>query len=150
MTAPLANALIIASLVGALWSVVLMMLSRPIGKIYLLGYLALIEIGLLRQKGDVLIPAEAHYKTPADRTSDALKDYYEAALALNRKAVRALPNEMRHLNSISICTDKKNLAELRKAIHQFNKRMINEFDRAEGDIVYQFHTQLVPHAEVEL
>ncbi|HEX7661352.1 MAG TPA: hypothetical protein VF444_17905 [Pseudonocardiaceae bacterium] len=47
MTAPLANALIIASLVGALWSVVLMMLSRPIGKIYLLGYLALIEIGLL-------------------------------------------------------------------------------------------------------
>lgn len=47
MTAPLANALLIAALVGALWSLALLMLSRPVGKIYLLGALTLIEIGML-------------------------------------------------------------------------------------------------------
>jgi hypothetical protein len=47
LASALATALIIASLVGAVWSLVLMLLSRPVGKIYLLGGLALIEIGLL-------------------------------------------------------------------------------------------------------
>jgi hypothetical protein len=51
VTAPLASALatalVIASLVSAAWSLVLLLLPRPIGKIYLLGALALIEIGLI-------------------------------------------------------------------------------------------------------
>jgi hypothetical protein len=47
VTAPLATALVIASLVGAVWSLVLLLLPRPVGKIYLLGTLALVEVGVL-------------------------------------------------------------------------------------------------------
>jgi hypothetical protein len=46
---PLATTLLVAALVGAGWSLVLLMLSRPVGKKYLLGALSLIEIGLLVQ-----------------------------------------------------------------------------------------------------
>jgi hypothetical protein len=46
---PLDTILLIAALVGAVWSLVLLMLSRPVGKRYLLGALALIELGLLVQ-----------------------------------------------------------------------------------------------------
>jgi hypothetical protein len=45
----LATGLIIATLVTALWSMVLLLLSRPVGKRYLLGALALIEVALLVQ-----------------------------------------------------------------------------------------------------
>jgi hypothetical protein len=46
---PLATALLIASLIGAVWSAVLLALSRPVGKRILLGALGLIEVGLLVQ-----------------------------------------------------------------------------------------------------
>ena len=49
MIHPLATALLVASLVGAVWSAVLLTLSRPVGKRILLGALALIELGLLVQ-----------------------------------------------------------------------------------------------------
>ncbi|TDP98024.1 hypothetical protein [Labedaea rhizosphaerae] len=45
----LATSLITATLVTALWSLVLLLLSRPIGKRYLLGALGLIEVALLVQ-----------------------------------------------------------------------------------------------------
>jgi hypothetical protein len=47
--APLATALIIATLVCALWSLVLLSLSRPVGKVWLLGALALVEVALVAQ-----------------------------------------------------------------------------------------------------
>jgi hypothetical protein len=47
--APLATTLLIASLVCAAWSTILLFLSRPVGKRYLLGAFALIEVGLLVQ-----------------------------------------------------------------------------------------------------
>ena len=49
MIAPLATSLLVAALVCALWALVLLMLSRPVGKRYLLGALALIELGLVGQ-----------------------------------------------------------------------------------------------------
>lgn len=49
MIHPLDTILLIAALAGAVWSFVLLMLSRPVGKRYLLGALALIELGLLVQ-----------------------------------------------------------------------------------------------------
>jgi hypothetical protein len=45
----LATVLIVAALLGALWSLVLLLLSRPVGKIYLLGFLTLVEIALAVQ-----------------------------------------------------------------------------------------------------
>jgi hypothetical protein len=45
----LATSLIIVSLVCAVWALVLLFLSRPVGKKYLLGALAVIEAGLLGQ-----------------------------------------------------------------------------------------------------
>lgn len=49
MVHPLDTILLVASLVGAVWALVLLMLSRPVGKRWLLGALLLIEIGLLVQ-----------------------------------------------------------------------------------------------------
>lgn len=49
MIHPLDTILIVASLVCAAWAFVLLMLSRPVGKRYLLGALALIELTLLAQ-----------------------------------------------------------------------------------------------------
>jgi hypothetical protein len=49
MIQPLATTLLIAALVGAVWSAVLLMLSWPVGKRILLGALAVIEVGLLGQ-----------------------------------------------------------------------------------------------------
>jgi hypothetical protein len=47
--APLATTLLVAALVCAVWSLVLLTLSRPVGKRYLLGALALVELGLFGQ-----------------------------------------------------------------------------------------------------
>ena len=47
--APLATTLLVAALVGAVWSFVLLLLSRPVGKRYLVLALGLIELGLLVQ-----------------------------------------------------------------------------------------------------
>jgi hypothetical protein len=44
---PLDTALLIASLVCAVWALVLLMLSRPVGMKWLLGALSLVEIGLI-------------------------------------------------------------------------------------------------------
>ncbi|HEX4721135.1 MAG TPA: hypothetical protein VH333_01375 [Pseudonocardiaceae bacterium] len=49
MIDPFATTLLVASLGCAVWSLVLLLLSRPVGKRYLLGALALIELGLLGQ-----------------------------------------------------------------------------------------------------
>ena len=49
MVHPLDTILLVAALVCAAWSLVLLMLSRPVGKRYLLGALTLIELGLLAQ-----------------------------------------------------------------------------------------------------
>lgn len=49
MIHPLDTILLVASLVCAVWSLVLLMLSRPVGKRWLLGALLLIEVGLLGQ-----------------------------------------------------------------------------------------------------
>lgn len=49
MIPPLATSLLIAALVCAVWALVLLFLSRPVGKRYLLGALGLIELGLLAQ-----------------------------------------------------------------------------------------------------
>ena len=46
---PLDTILLIAALAGAVWSLVLLFLSRPVGKRYLLGALAVLELGLLGQ-----------------------------------------------------------------------------------------------------
>lgn len=46
---PLDTILLVASLVCALWSLVLLMLTRPVGKQWLLGALLLLELGLLGQ-----------------------------------------------------------------------------------------------------
>jgi hypothetical protein len=46
---PLATVLLVVSLIGAVWSAVLLTLSRPVGKRILLGVLALVELGLLVQ-----------------------------------------------------------------------------------------------------
>jgi hypothetical protein len=45
----LATVLTIAALVGAGWSFVLLLLSRPVGKRWLLGALSLVELGLVVQ-----------------------------------------------------------------------------------------------------
>lgn len=50
MTTPLlATVLTIAAVAGALWSFVLLLLKRPVGLLVLLGFLGLIELGLLVQ-----------------------------------------------------------------------------------------------------
>ncbi|HEX4705314.1 MAG TPA: hypothetical protein VH352_24515 [Pseudonocardiaceae bacterium] len=49
MIHPLATSLLVAALAGAVWAAVLLTLSRPVGKRFLLGALALIEVGLLVQ-----------------------------------------------------------------------------------------------------
>lgn len=46
---PLDTILLVASLVCAVWSLVLLLLSRPVGKRWLLGALLLLEIALLVQ-----------------------------------------------------------------------------------------------------
>jgi hypothetical protein len=46
---PLATSILVAALVCAVWSLVLLMLSRPVGKRILLGALGLVEIALLVQ-----------------------------------------------------------------------------------------------------
>jgi hypothetical protein len=46
---PLDTILLIAALICAVWSLVLLMLSRPVGKRWLLGALLLIELALLVQ-----------------------------------------------------------------------------------------------------
>jgi hypothetical protein len=53
----LATILLVASLVCALWSLVLLFLQRPVGKRWLLGALGLIELGLIGQSvlGAVLL-----------------------------------------------------------------------------------------------
>lgn len=47
MLHPLDTIVLVASLVCALWSLVLLLLTRPVGKVWLLGALALVEIGLM-------------------------------------------------------------------------------------------------------
>lgn len=49
MVHPLDTVLLVAALVCALWSLVLLMLTRPVGKRWLLGALLLVELGLLAQ-----------------------------------------------------------------------------------------------------
>jgi len=50
MTTPfLATALTLAAVAGALWSFVLLLLKRPVGLVVLLGFLGLVELGLLAQ-----------------------------------------------------------------------------------------------------
>lgn len=49
MVHPLDTILLVASLVCAVWSLALLMLTRPVGKRWLLGALLLIEVGLLVQ-----------------------------------------------------------------------------------------------------
>jgi hypothetical protein len=44
---PLDTIVLVAALVCALWALVLLLLTRPVGKPWLLGALALIEIGLM-------------------------------------------------------------------------------------------------------
>jgi hypothetical protein len=44
---PLDTVLLVASLLCALWSAVLLMLSRPVGRRWLLGALGVVEVGLL-------------------------------------------------------------------------------------------------------
>lgn len=47
MLHPLDTILLVASLLCGLWSLVLLMLSRPVGRRWLLGALAVVELGLL-------------------------------------------------------------------------------------------------------
>ncbi len=47
MLHPIDTIVLVASLVCALWALVLLLLTRPVGKRWLLGALALIEIGLM-------------------------------------------------------------------------------------------------------
>lgn len=50
MTTPLfATVLTLASVAGAVWSFVLLLLARPVGLVVLLGFLGLVELGLLVQ-----------------------------------------------------------------------------------------------------
>ena len=50
MTTPVfATALMLAAVAGTLWSFVLLLLKRPVGLVVLLGFLGLIELGLLMQ-----------------------------------------------------------------------------------------------------
>jgi len=110
---------------------------------------SLIEVGLIERKDGKLHPQKIHYKTPADVSSEALKDYYEASLAMNKKAVREIPREERHLNSVTLCCDVNKLTKLKETIHQFSRRLLDEFDQPEGEIVYQVHVQLIPHTKVQ-
>lgn len=47
MLHPLDTVLLVACLVCGVWALVLLMLSRPVGKRWLLGALALVEVGLM-------------------------------------------------------------------------------------------------------
>jgi len=47
VTAVLADAIVIAALAAAVWSLVMLFLPRPVGKTYLLGTAALIELAVL-------------------------------------------------------------------------------------------------------
>jgi hypothetical protein len=50
MTTPIfATALTLAAVAGAVWSFVLLLLKRPVGLVVLLGFLGLVELGLLVQ-----------------------------------------------------------------------------------------------------
>ena len=50
MTAPLfATVLTLAAVAGAVWSFVLLLLARPVGLVVLLGFLGVVELGLLVQ-----------------------------------------------------------------------------------------------------
>jgi hypothetical protein len=50
MTAPLfATVLTLAAVAGAVWSFVLLLLKRPVGLVVLLGFLGVVELGLLVQ-----------------------------------------------------------------------------------------------------
>lgn len=61
MLAALATGLIIATLVAASWSLVLLLLSRPVGKRYLLGALGLIELALLVQAVLGIVRLRGHH-----------------------------------------------------------------------------------------
>ncbi|MFZ4715262.1 MAG: TIGR02147 family protein [Bacteriovoracaceae bacterium] len=89
-----------------------------------------------------------HYKTPVDTSSEVLKEYYEECLEINRQAVRNLAREERYLNSITFCCSREKVEALKEAIHEFSKQTLHEYDQEEGDIVFQLHTQLVPHLSV--
>lgn len=108
---------------------------------------SLVASGHLAREAERLVQREPNFKTPIDSDSEALKAYYEASLELNRRAVREVPRERRHFNSVTLCCEPEQLEELKEMVHAFSRRLLERFDRPEGKIVYQLHTQLVPHFE---
>ena len=107
----------------------------------------LISVGYLRVSEGQLIHDDRFLKTPIDHSREAIRCYYEAALDLNRKAIRAIVPEERHFNSINFSCSKDRLPELKEMIHEFSRACLERFDEPGGSVVYQLHTQLVPHFE---
>ena len=106
---------------------------------------ALTRAGLIQLVDGKHEASKLFYKTPSDDNSENIRQFYEASMKLNLRAVREIEPDERHFNAISFCTDSKRIDEMKKEIHAFSKHILQKYDQPSGDTIYQLHTQLVPH-----
>jgi|GEM_PF-3194243 len=109
------------------------------------AFQALLQMGLLRKEGEHYVQDKLHFKTAVNDPSEPLRRYYENSLELNRRAIREIPKDLRHLNSITFACNPEDVEDLKEMVHAFSRTLMERFDRPQGQRVYQLHTQLIPH-----
>jgi uncharacterized protein (TIGR02147 family) len=97
-----------------------------------------VENGLEKITQDIVI-------SPTDIPSNAIRNYHHHMLDKSKEALDHVMPEKRDFQSLLMAVDREDLAELKKEIQKFQKRLIKKFNQKENlNEVIHLHLNLIP------
>ncbi len=106
----------------------------------------LVQLGLLIQEGETLVPAEASIATPPEVQGLAYRNYHRVMLERASGAIEAFAPEQRHLLAVTVGVPVDLMPTLKSEATAFMQRLMHLCDASEADPdqVMQLNLQIFP------
>lgn len=109
----------------------------------------LVAMGMLREEGERLVPADGSLVTPHEVAGLAVYNYHQGMLERAQEAMRAFAPSERHFGGVTVAVPQSLVARLKEEVASFQERILFLCDTAPEpkDRVYQLNLQLFPLSE---
>ncbi|MFK7928578.1 MAG: DUF4423 domain-containing protein, partial [Myxococcota bacterium] len=106
----------------------------------------LVQLGLLVQADETLVPAEASVVTPTEVTGLAVQNYHRGMLGRASESIERFSGDERHLLAITVSVPDALMPTIKAEANAFMERMMHLCDSStdDADRVMQMNLQLFP------
>ena len=108
----------------------------------------LLKVGLLNYEAGKLTQSVDFYETTTDIPSEEIRMFHKKCMDQSSRIIDQVETKSRHFTSDTIVLNQKEIGKIKEVIESFRKEVTTQYDLSEGEVVYQFNTQLIPVTKI--